>query len=295
MLFDLQIFSGGVYSPSATSHNIFFYCDAELRFALQATTDTAPAATNLHRWGNQEIDTACKLCGRPATLGHTLNACSSALLQGRYTWRHNSVLSALKHSIEAFWALPATQEAVKATIAASKSRFIKFVRPGYDSSSNTVVSRRPLSSGSILLRADDWQFLFDLRPEQLLFPPEVATTTLHPDGVFYSLSAKTVILMELTVPLEDRVHAAHDRKKSKYIPLASTCEENSFRVHLIPIEVGRLGYCPHSLLLSLETLGMPRSTACNIPTECSRVALRCSYLLYLRREIRELNTQQVLY
>ena len=188
---------------------IYNWSVAELRFALQATTDTAPTATNFHRWGNQEIDTACKLCGRPATLRHTLNACSSALLQGRYTWRHNSVLSAVKHGIEAFGALPATQEAVKATLATSKSRFIKFVRPGYDSSSNTVLSRRPLSSTqSILLQAEDWQFLFDLGPEQLLFPPEVATTTLRPDGVFYSLSTKPVILLELTVPLEDRVHAA---------------------------------------------------------------------------------------
>ena len=34
------------------------------------------------------------------------------------------------------WALSATQEAVKATIAASKSRFVKFVCPGHDSSSN---------------------------------------------------------------------------------------------------------------------------------------------------------------
>ena len=152
-----------------------------------------------------------------------------------------------------------------------------------------------VTSKSILLQADDWQFLFDLGPEQLLFPPEVATTTLRPDGVLYSLSTKTVILLDLTVPLEDRVHAAHDRKKSKYIPLASNCEENGFRFHLIPIEVGCLGYCPHSLLQSLKTLGLPRSTACHIRTECSSVALRCSYLLYLRREICEWNTQQVLY
>ena len=266
------------------------WSDAELRFALQATTDTAPTPTNLHRWGNQEIDTACKLCGRPATLRHTMNACSSALHQGRYTWRHNSVLSAVKHGIEAFWALPATQEAVKSTMASSKSRFIKFVRPGYDSTRNTVVSRCPLSSESILLQADDWQFLFDLGPDQLLFPPKVAATTLRPDGVFYSQSTKTVIRLELTVPLEDRVHAAHDRKKSKYTPLASSCEENGFRVHLIPIEVGCLGYCPHSLLQSLETLGLPRSTARHIRSECSRIALRCSYLFYLRREIREWNT-----
>ena len=35
------------------------WSDAELRFALQATTDTAPTATNLRRWGVSEVDPAC--------------------------------------------------------------------------------------------------------------------------------------------------------------------------------------------------------------------------------------------
>ena len=40
------------------------------------------------------------LCGRPCTLRHFLNAYSSALQQGRYTWRHNSVLTIIqKHLI----------------------------------------------------------------------------------------------------------------------------------------------------------------------------------------------------
>lgn len=274
---------------------IYNWSDAELRFALQATTDTAPTATNLHRWGHHEIDTACKLCGRLATLRHAVNACSFAFTQGRYTWRHNSVLAAIKHGIVAFWALPATQEAVKTTIAASKSRFIQFVRPGYDKTKHTATSRRPLSSQSILLQADDWQFLFDIGPTQLVFPPELAVTIQRPDGVFYSLGTKTVVLLELTVPLEDRIQEAHDRKKERYKKLKKACEQNGFKVHLMPIEVGCLGYCPHSLLQSLETLGLPRSTARHIRTECSRVALRCSYLLYLRREIREWTTLQPLY
>ena len=180
-------------------------------------------------------------------------------------------------------------------MASSKSRFIKFVRPGYDSTRTPlfpVTLFRPRAFSSRLMTM---QFLFDLGPNQLLFPPEIAATTLRPDGVFYSQNTKTVILLELTVPLEDRVHTTHDGKKSKCIPLASFCEENGFRVHLIPIEVGCLGYCPHSLLQSLETIGLPRSTARHIRTECSCDALRCSYLLFLRREIREWNTLQVLY
>ena len=75
------------------------WSDAELSFALQATTDTAPTATNLRRWGVSEDDPACIMCGKPATLRHVLNGCPVALHQGRYTWRHNSVLSAIRHRL----------------------------------------------------------------------------------------------------------------------------------------------------------------------------------------------------
>ena len=40
------------------------WSDAELRFALQSTTDTAPTATNLRRWGVSEVDPACIMCGK---------------------------------------------------------------------------------------------------------------------------------------------------------------------------------------------------------------------------------------
>ena len=58
------------------------WSDAELRFALQATTDTAPSATNLRRWGVANTDPACCLCGKPATSHHVLNACAVALKAG---------------------------------------------------------------------------------------------------------------------------------------------------------------------------------------------------------------------
>ena len=54
------------------------WSDAELpsRFALQATTDTAPTATNLRRWGVSEVDPACIMGDKPATLRHVLRAWS---------------------------------------------------------------------------------------------------------------------------------------------------------------------------------------------------------------------------
>ena len=67
---------------------------------------------------------------------------------------------------------------------------------------------------------------------QLQFPIEAAVTSLRPDVVLFSRSSKTIVLLELTVPLEDNVHLAHDRKTTKYSALVTACEENGFKTHM---------------------------------------------------------------
>ena len=249
---------------------------AEVRFALQAVSDTAPTPTNLHRWGCREVDPSCVLCGRPCTLRHLLNACSSALHQGRYTWRHNSVTIIQKHLI-AFSTADATQKAIHTRTTGQ--RYITFVPAGHSGAlPSRSSSSRPLVNQNILLQALDWDFCFDLGSEPLQFPTEVAATILRPDVVNYSRTKKIVIMLELTVPLEDRSHLAHDRKTSKNAPLARTCEEHGF-----------LGFCPHMFLTCFEALGLPKSSARQIRTECARVALRYSYLPYLPRGIAHWN------
>ena len=65
----------------------------QLSFILRAASDTLPTPLNLRRWKIQ-CGAKCSLCGnsRP-TVAHILNGCSVALEQGRYTWRHDCVLS----------------------------------------------------------------------------------------------------------------------------------------------------------------------------------------------------------
>ena len=101
--------------------------------------------------------------------------------------------------------------------------------------------------------------------------------------VLFSRSSKTIVLLELTVPPEDNVHLAHDRKTSKYSALVTACEENGFKTHMFALEVGCLGYCPHSFLHCFEALGLPKSAARQIRSEASKTALRSSYVLFLRR------------
>ena len=62
-----------------------------LKFALNAGIKNLPTLDNLKRWGKR-VNNRCPFCGNIQTLLHVLSNCSVALDQGRYTWRHNSVL-----------------------------------------------------------------------------------------------------------------------------------------------------------------------------------------------------------
>jgi len=67
----------------------------QMSFVLHTGSDTLPTSLNLARWKIQS-NPHCPLCGsqNPTTL-HILNSCISALNRGRYTWRHDSVLSCI--------------------------------------------------------------------------------------------------------------------------------------------------------------------------------------------------------
>ena len=69
-----------------------------MSFALKSVTNSLATPDNLKRWGKRQLS-QCPLCNNNGTLHHILNYCSVALNQGRYTWRHNSVLYHLAKTI----------------------------------------------------------------------------------------------------------------------------------------------------------------------------------------------------
>ena len=146
-------------------------------------------------------------------------------------------------------------------------------------------SRRPLFSSDALRCASDWVFLYDLE-DALIFPPEIAATLQRPDIVIFSRALRQVILIELTVPLEDRVCLAHERKRNRYLPLLSLCQSNGWNATHFPVEVGSRGFVAYSLMRCLTQQGFPPYWAKKVRNEASKVSLRCSYLIYLRRNIR---------
>lgn len=85
--------------------------------------------------------------------------------------------------------------------------------PPRDLSPSSERSAKNICCKSICRNPDycNWQLLVDLE-RQLKFPSHVVTTTLRPDMVLPSESTKQVVLLELTVLLEDCLEEALKRK-----------------------------------------------------------------------------------
>ena len=63
-----------------------------MAFATKLTTNSLASPDNLCRWGKRKFG-SCPICSSPScTLAHITNFCPLALNQGRFTWRHDSVL-----------------------------------------------------------------------------------------------------------------------------------------------------------------------------------------------------------
>lgn len=68
-------------------------------FLLRAGADCLPTPMNLCRW-NYRMSNSCPLCqSSNATTAHILNECLEALNQGRFSWRHDSVLNQQRCSL----------------------------------------------------------------------------------------------------------------------------------------------------------------------------------------------------
>ena len=77
-----------------------YYSWGQLSFLIRAGADCLPTPLNLRRW-KIKSSSKCILCESPQpTTSHILNGCQTALTQGRFTWRHDSVLNKLVNMIQ---------------------------------------------------------------------------------------------------------------------------------------------------------------------------------------------------
>ena len=245
---------------------------ARLSFRIRATYDNLPSPRNLLTWfGTEE---PCHLCSSPnPNLKHILSGCKTALSQGRYRWRHDKVLRKLAETLEA------RRQQVNRENPPTSPKWIQFTRPGTTAWCCTGSERSLLSLGG------QWQLAADLS-RQLKFPAEITMTSLRPDIMLWSAPAKAVIMVELTVPWEEHMEAAYERKKDKYTELAATCSQAGWRPFTFPVEVGCRGFTGTSTQRLLKTLGVTGPNRKRALHDLAEEAEEGSFWLWLRRKDR---------
>ena len=108
-------------------------------------------------------------------------------------------------------------------------------------------------------------------------------TSLRPDMVLLSVTSKQVILLELTVPWEERMEEASERKREKYAELVEECQRRGWRAQCLPIEVGGRGFAGRSLCRAylLGITGVRKRRAISAASEAAEKASRW---LWIRRD-----------
>ncbi|CAB4021333.1 Hypothetical predicted protein [Paramuricea clavata] len=69
-------------------------------FTIRYINNTLPTRKNLSKWGLSSTSD-CSFCSSPETLLHVIAGCKTYLDEGRFTWRHDSVLNFLASTLTA--------------------------------------------------------------------------------------------------------------------------------------------------------------------------------------------------
>ena len=245
--------------------DIWKYQPQRLSFLLRSVYDLLPSPANLARWGLID-DPKCSLCDKPGTLEHVLSSCPTSLTDGRYRWRHDTVLRELADWLE-------TER--KKDRRSTPQHGQVFIKAG------ETVTKGGKQQASILDGTTGWNMEVDLG-KRLVFP-DIVQTTLRPDIVLWSRTGKKLIAIELTVPWETRCEEAYERKRAKYTELMETCRNQGWHTWLFPVEVGVRGFCAqsgHRLMTAVGTTGRDRRKAIG---KLSQAAERASSWLWIRR------------
>ena len=132
------------------------------------------------------------------------------------------------------------------------NRAIQFVKE----ENISKLTRKHVRKPSLHEGCTDWHVATDLK-HNFIFPTEIGLTTKRPDVVIWSVKAKKVSVIELTVLLEENFDRAHQRKLEKYEDLREQCVRNGLIRNVVPIEVGCNGFITNSTSVFVNNLGLP--------------------------------------
>ena len=216
--------------------DIWEWNTSRLSFLLRSTYDVLPSPVNLVRWKVQEAD-KCR-CGKLWTMKHILSNCHQALNR-----RHSEVLKVFtemaKEQVEEGKYAPKPQK--------RGLNKIEFVPQG-----GKVPDRKKANEVMESQSGVKWEVAADLKGCERFFP---IPTTRKPDLVKWNEEEKEVHLVELTVPHEDNINSAHERKDNRHESLVEECEEAGWKATHFPVEVGCRGFIATSVTKWMRVAG----------------------------------------
>ena len=121
----------------------------------------------------------------------------------------------------------------------------------------------------------------DLGEYKALFP---IPTVKKPDIFFWNEDRKIVNLVELTVPHEDNMNAAADRKDERYRTLLEELEEAGWDATHYPIEVGCRGFIGHRTRKWLVSIGQQQRQVSAVMKELQATVEKASHWIWLKRD-----------
>lgn len=198
---------------------------------------------------------------------HLLSSCPKALGDGRYRWRHDQVLRAVAESLAT---------AINTIKGHHKPKTIMFHRAG------EKPNIQPRAKSGLLTSATDWELDVDLG-KQLKFPARITATRLRPDMIILSDSTKQLIMLELTVPWEERMDEANERKRAKYQELVEECRRQGWRTRCEPLEVGCRGFAGRSLSKVFTLLGLTGEAKRKAIRSATEAAEKATRWLWIKR------------
>ena len=91
---------------------------------------------------------------------------------------------------------------------------------------------------------------------RLKIPSEITVTNLRPDMILISKDTKQLGIIELTVPIEDRIEIAGEIKRNKYSIIEEEGKANGWGVQIWAVEIGCRGFPAKSTKRLLKQMGL---------------------------------------
>ena len=100
-----SFFSSIINHSTSTFNSLWSSAQSKLprnifNFTIRYINNTLPTRKNLSKWGLSSTSN-CSFCSLPETLLHVIAGCKTYLNEGRFTWRHDSVLNFLASTFTA--------------------------------------------------------------------------------------------------------------------------------------------------------------------------------------------------